>query len=139
MQGRSLVCRPMSAVSDTAVSPAFDADIGARMRLFRRGCRKTLSEVAAALEITPQQLQKYESGRNRISAGRLFALAQVLGVPVASFYEELGEPPVHEFAQLLTTLQIRALVLSFARIEDAATRKQLIGLIETLAAKSSQG
>lgn len=112
-----------------------DAHIGARIRLFRRGSQKTLSEVAAALKITPQQLHKYESGRNRISAGRLYALAQILGVPVARFYDDLEDAPVQEFAQLLATLQMRALVLSFARIEDKATQKQVLALVEVLAAR----
>ena len=39
--------------------------------------------------VTFQQIQKYESGQNRISAGRLYEICQVLGVPIASMFEDM--------------------------------------------------
>jgi transcriptional regulator with XRE-family HTH domain len=43
--------------------------------------------LAQALGITFQQIQKYEAGKNRMSAARLYEICQVLGVPIASLFE----------------------------------------------------
>jgi len=62
-----------------------DAHVGERIR-FRRGlCSLSQEELAAKLGVSPQQLQKYETGINRISASRLFECSQVLDVPVSCF------------------------------------------------------
>lgn len=59
---------------------ANDINIAIRMRKLRYARGLTQSDVAAALGISFQQYQKYEQGRNRISAARLVAIAQILGV-----------------------------------------------------------
>ena len=48
----------------------------------------TQSALAEQMGLTFQQLQKYESGANRISASRLWEIAQILNVPVVWFFEE---------------------------------------------------
>ena len=50
------------------------------------------SQLADALGITFQQIQKYEKGINRISAGRLFEIANLLGVPITFFFEGGPQP-----------------------------------------------
>ncbi|MCX8666962.1 helix-turn-helix transcriptional regulator [Acetobacteraceae bacterium B3987] len=66
-----------------------DAHVGRRIRLLR-GLRKYSQEkLAKALGITFQQVQKYERGANRVGAGRLYELAQILEVPVGFFFDEL--------------------------------------------------
>jgi transcriptional regulator with XRE-family HTH domain len=67
-----------------------DHHIAARMRERRTMLGLTLQQVAGMLGITYQQLYKYEKGVNRISAGRLHALARALGVDIGYFYEGLG-------------------------------------------------
>ena len=47
-------------------------------------------EVAAACGVRFQQIQKYEAGTNRVSAARLWKVAEILGVPVGYFFEGLG-------------------------------------------------
>jgi transcriptional regulator with XRE-family HTH domain len=56
----------------------------------------TQQELAARLRVSYQQMHKYETGLNRISAGRLFQIAQVLEVPTSFFFEayECGGTPV---------------------------------------------
>jgi transcriptional regulator with XRE-family HTH domain len=49
-------------------------------------------QLAAALGVSYQQLQKYEQGVNRIGAGRLQQLAEILGVPVGCFFEDFPIP-----------------------------------------------
>ncbi len=64
-----------------------DMHIGKRVRLRRQILALTQTDLAARLNISYQQLQKYETSANRISASRLYQIAQVLGVPVEYFFE----------------------------------------------------
>src|SRR3954451_3348987 len=65
-----------------------DALIGRRMRERRLTLGITVQELAAVLGLPHQQLHKYETGANRLSAGRLYQLAEALGVEVAYFFGE---------------------------------------------------
>src|SRR6478609_5167889 len=65
---------------------ALDALVGKRARERRRALGLTVQELAAVLGVPYQQLHKYETGANRLSAGRLFLLAEALGVEVAHFF-----------------------------------------------------
>ena len=65
-----------------------DKHIGRRIRALRVILGMSQEKLAEALGITFQQVQKYENGTNRVSAGRLHHLASVLGVPVGRFYED---------------------------------------------------
>lgn len=71
-----------------------DLHVGNRVRQRRRLIGMTQQALAEAVNIRFQQIQKYESGANRISASRLWELANALRVPVPYFYEGLGEPAV---------------------------------------------
>ncbi|MCB2082368.1 MAG: helix-turn-helix transcriptional regulator, partial [Rickettsiales bacterium] len=60
--------------------------IGKRVRRFRQMTGYSLQEVANGIGVSYQQLQKYETGRNRISASMLFEVAQLLNIPVIQFF-----------------------------------------------------
>ena len=62
-----------------------DVEIGQRIRAQRLLCRLSQTELADAIGVTFQQVQKYEQGVNRVGAGRLARIAEVLSVPVAFF------------------------------------------------------
>jgi transcriptional regulator with XRE-family HTH domain len=66
---------------------AIDADIGARMRERRSALALTQAALGEKLSVTFQQIQKYESGVNRVSAARLFEICEVLDVSLASMFE----------------------------------------------------
>src|SRR5262249_53730629 len=66
-----------------------DRHVGRRLRMRRMIVGMSMREVGEALEITPQQVQKYEIGTNRIGAGRLQQFAKVLGVSIEFFFEGL--------------------------------------------------
>ena len=68
-----------------------DLHVGKRLRQRRRLLGMTQQKLAEAVSIRFQQIQKYESGANRISASRLYTLAKALDVPVAYFYEGLED------------------------------------------------
>jgi transcriptional regulator with XRE-family HTH domain len=68
-----------------------DTHLGKRLRRRRRLLGQTQQQLANAVGIRFQQIQKYECGANRISAGRLYQLARALQVPVGYFYDGLDD------------------------------------------------
>jgi len=78
-----------------------DNNVGARIRERRIMLGLTQQQLAELIGVTYQQAHKYERGINRVSAGRLYEIAHVLGAPITYFYEGLGEKspqpePVHQ-------------------------------------------
>jgi transcriptional regulator with XRE-family HTH domain len=69
-----------------------DLHVGKRLRMRRLMLDMSQTDVATALGVTFQQLQKYEKGANRVSASRLQHLSQFLQVPVPFFFEGLSGP-----------------------------------------------
>lgn len=67
--------------------------IAARLRVARHEAGLSQEQVAGALGLSFQQVQKYEKGKNRISPGRLVVLAEIYGKPVTWFYEDLRQVP----------------------------------------------
>lgn len=66
-----------------------DARVGARICSRRKFLRLSQKQMAERLGITFQQVQKYEKGMNRIGAGRLYSIANILGVDVSYFFNEI--------------------------------------------------
>jgi transcriptional regulator with XRE-family HTH domain len=66
-----------------------DFHIGKRVRRRRRLLGLTQQQLALACGVRFQQIQKYECGANRVSAGRIWRLAQALDVPVSYFFDGL--------------------------------------------------
>lgn len=77
---------------------ALDATIGRKIRLRRTMLGLTVDEVGAFIGVGGQQVYKYELGTSALSAAALFGLAQGLKVPVAYFFEELGDSQLIEIA-----------------------------------------
>ncbi len=75
--------RPTNRANDT------DRHVGTRIRERRIMLGLSQQQMADLIGVTYQQAHKYERGINRISAGRLYEIAQVLGVPVSYFFEGL--------------------------------------------------
>lgn len=64
-----------------------DRLVGARLRVLRVAENRALADLGADLGISHQQLQKYETGANRMSAGMLWQAAQIFGVRVDAFFD----------------------------------------------------
>jgi transcriptional regulator with XRE-family HTH domain len=64
-----------------------DKHIGARMRDGRLSLNMSQTDLGKKLGVTFQQIQKYESGRNRISAARLYVVCKTLNVSLSSMFE----------------------------------------------------
>lgn len=69
-----------------------DVHVGKRLKVRRSLLGLSQEKLADAVGLTFQQIQKYERGTNRISAGRLYQLSVPLGVPVEYFFEQLDAP-----------------------------------------------
>ncbi len=106
-----------------------DADrfVGQRLRLGRRELGLTQEALAALLGVTFQQVQKYEAGHSRMSAGRLLEIAQALGKPVGWFYEPFE---ISESADGSRGRDLQALDLK----RDARRLVEEIGDVESLQA-----
>jgi transcriptional regulator with XRE-family HTH domain len=96
-------------------------------------------QLAEMLGLSFQQLQKYESGFNRVSASRLYQLAQVLRVPITWFYEDIDcnarKPKSWEPAEPshVSDRELVQFVRAYHRIKDASTRFYLRGVLAALA------
>ncbi len=75
----------------TSRAKEVDRFVGGRIRERRIMMGLTQQEMAELIGVTYQQAHKYERGINRVSAGRLYVIAQALGVPVSQFYEGLED------------------------------------------------
>src|ERR1700744_3568106 len=67
-----------------------DIQVGSRVRIRRMLVGMSQERLGNLLNLTFQQVQKYEKGVNRIGAGRLFVGGRILGVPIEYFYEGVG-------------------------------------------------
>jgi len=102
-----------------------DVHVGKRIRHRRWTIGITQQQLAEKVGIKFQQIQKYETGMNRVSASRLWDISEVLGVPVAFFFEGLdGKTPAADDAQdILADKEALQLVRSYYAIPEAQRRR----------------
>jgi transcriptional regulator with XRE-family HTH domain len=119
----------------------FDIEIGRRIRVQRTLHGATQTELAGAIGITFQQIQKYENGTNRVSAGKLFQIARFLGVPVAVFFDGLetgtsansqSAPGYQKLLSFVTSAEGERLYRAFAQIRKKETQRTLLRMVESL-------
>ena len=69
----------------------FNIHLGKKLRMRRLSLGLTQTKVAQAINVTFQQIQKYEKGTNGVSSSRLMQLSQFLKVPITYFYEDFRD------------------------------------------------
>ncbi len=113
-----------------------DRHVGARIRERRTMLGLSQQQLAQMIGVTYQQAHKYERGFNRISAGRLYDIAVVLGVPISWFFEGLAPD---EETQATTPRQRMCLELArnFAAIDNLKHQEALSNMARALAAQSA--
>ena len=79
----------------------FNKHLGNKLKLRRLALGLTQTKVAKAINVTFQQIQKYEKGTNGVSSIRLLQLANYLKVPINYFFEDFSEYLVNLYAPLL--------------------------------------
>jgi hypothetical protein len=89
--------------------------------------------------VTFQQVQKYESGTNRIGAGRLQHIASIQQVPISFFFEGAPGPtsildePCDDVSGFLATPEGFALTKAYKQIENAKLRRSIVALVKQMA------
>ena len=120
-----------------------DKHVGIRLRMRRTLLGLSQTALADSLDLTFQQVQKYEKGSNRIGASRLYQISRVLDVPVSYFFEEMDEglatastPPQDADAPERDTMLRREtleLVRAYYKIEAPMVRRRMRELIKAMA------
>lgn len=120
-----------------------DKHVGSRVRMRRMMLGMSQEKLGDALDLTFQQVQKYEKGTNRIGASRLQQISRILQVPVSFFFEGapagseahglLEAPSPSYVSDFLATSDGLALTKSFMRIKDPKLRRRIVDLVEQIA------
>jgi transcriptional regulator with XRE-family HTH domain len=126
-----------------AAANEVDVYVGSRVRIRRQFIKMTQAKLGQALGLTFQQVQKYETGINRMGASRLQQASQILQVPVSWFFEDApasnrmpAETPNADSPNLLmdflATAEGRALINAFSKIKEPKVRRNVVQLVESL-------
>lgn len=120
-----------------ANSKHIDVQVGKLVRARRLAIGMPQTELAEALGLTFQQIQKYERGSNRISAANLFEIARKLDVPLTSLFEGLDDSgeqrsPLSEFSDFIELPGSQILAQAYVGL-SAKQRKMLVELARSMA------
>jgi transcriptional regulator with XRE-family HTH domain len=119
---------------------AEDIEIGRKIRALRLQRGLSQSDLARGIGLTFQQVQKYEKGTNRVSAGRLHNIADLLEVQITFFYRGMGvRTKANETRNagiaLIQTKGAMRLLRAYASISSRATKYALVVLAESAGIK----
>ncbi|MBB3937998.1 transcriptional regulator with XRE-family HTH domain [Aureimonas phyllosphaerae] len=109
-----------------------DVHVGARLRLVRTSRRLSLEELGRQIGVTYQQIQKYETGSNRISAATLYRISQLFEISPTFFFEGLTSQGETDEAATPSPEVVQS-SLALGRIPDGEIRHRLRLLIDALA------
>ncbi len=130
---------------------AIDMHVGKRVRLRRTLLGMSQEQLGAELNITFQQVQKYERGANRISASRLWDISQILDVPISYFFDDMSENTMRSLPRwvsrgdvmdAMTSQPLKdpmarretlELVRAYYTIEKPAVRKRIAEMVKSIA------
>jgi transcriptional regulator with XRE-family HTH domain len=121
-----------------------DKHVGARIRTRRLMLGMSQTALAQGLDLTFQQIQKYEKGINRVGASRLQQIAHILRVPVEFFFEGApgvpggkadapDAPSLAHVSEFLATPDGLTLLAGFVKIRSAKLRRSIVELVSYLA------
>lgn len=130
------------------VANPIDVHVGARVRLRRTLLGMSQEKLGEAVNLTFQQIQKYERGANRIGASRMYELSRVLDVPVSFFFDDMPDDiktpegvraralEAHDQSSYepdpLARRETLELVRAYYKIIDPKVRKRLFELTKSL-------
>src|SRR2546425_3177417 len=120
-----------------------DLEVGQRLRIQRLSSGLSQTSLAEQLGVTFQQVQKYEKGVKRVGVGRLTKIAQVLGVPVSTFFgaHDAGALDRSDRGTASSPLKLLAvpgalrLLRAYAKLTDGNARRFIVVLVEEIAAR----
>ena len=120
-----------------------DLHVGAKLRQRRKSLGMSQQRLGEEIDITFQQVQKYERGANRVSASKLYEMSQVLNIPVTFFFDGYGNTAENEtflpsqseqnVQAFLSTSEGLEIAETFPRIKSAKLRRRIADLMRALA------
>ena len=111
-----------------------DVHVGGRVRACRTLIGMSQEELGKPVGLTFQQIQKYETGRDRIAASRLWQFSLILGQPISWFFEGIGERK-RKVGDLLAKRETLKFVRYFSAC-DPDVQKHLAAMINAVAGKA---
>jgi transcriptional regulator with XRE-family HTH domain len=116
-----------------------DVAVGRNVRIWRMNRGFSQAQLARRLGVTFQQVQKYETGSNRIGTSRLVMIAAILDIPIPALLEEAqGADPAGSLLALIDDRRSFRLAQAFAAIADRDARLSIVNLVEKVAATVPQ-
>ncbi len=117
-----------------------DKYVGSRVRMRRLMLGMSQEKLADAIDLTFQQVQKYEKGTNRMGSSRLQQIANVLQVPVTFFFEGVPNPSnkgsttsqLAFMSGFLATADGLALARAFMRLSSDTLKRDIVRLVNTI-------
>ncbi|WPX96414.1 helix-turn-helix domain-containing protein [Candidatus Bandiella euplotis] len=122
-----------------------DIHVGRKLKEKRLERGITQDDLAGSVNLTFQQVQKYEKGINRISSSKLYDFAKFLDIDVSYFFQGLDDYKIHnqeqlyasdkvanDFGATVKNREIESLVQAFKCVSNAEVRKNIISLVKTL-------
>jgi transcriptional regulator with XRE-family HTH domain len=108
--------------------------VGRRLRERREALGMSQSRLGRHLGLTFSQIQKYEKGANRVGAGRLYQIAEFVGVTPAYFFEAVDNEVASRTVRnnVHARDEVSRLNEAFMMIEDVETRKSVVALVRSL-------
>lgn len=113
------------------MSHPVDIHVGQRIRQRRWAIGMTQQQLAEAVGIKFQQIQKYETGMNRVSASRLWDIAQALRVSINFFFEDVSDTQQPESDMMMSNKETLDLLRTYYTIPETQ-RKRLFDLARAL-------
>jgi transcriptional regulator with XRE-family HTH domain len=115
-----------------------DIELGESIRAHRLIAGMSQSDLAGRLGVSFQQVQKYESGTNRVGAGRLPQIAEIFDIPIGALFDahaktSTGKRPGTTPVKLLPDRGTLKLLNAFGGIAHRQIRHSLIDLVDTIA------
>lgn len=121
--------------------------VSRRLKMRRMMLGLSQNDLGSAVDVSIQQVQKYEKATNRISSGKLHAFAKVLKVPIDYFFDqrddssntignmfaEESESYVADDNEAVTEREIISLIKAFSDVRSVQSRKKIVELVKTMA------
>jgi transcriptional regulator with XRE-family HTH domain len=124
------------AKSDPRSPSPVDVAVGRNVHFWRLARGLSQTQLADRLGVTFQQVQKYETGHNRVSMGRLVKTAAVLRIPISALFE--GTEADGQLLALISDSRSFRLAHAFAAIKNNRARLSLANMVEKIAASVPQ-
>tara|TARA_B100001540_G_C15781253_1_gene631138 strand:- start:929 stop:1297 length:369 start_codon:yes stop_codon:yes gene_type:complete len=117
----------------------FNIHLGKKLRMRRLSLGLTQTKVANAINVTFQQIQKYEKGTNGVSSSRLIQLSNFLKVPITYFFEDYGDYDTssQQNSSETTDLNYSFLMKTFSRLDEQQKMKIIQVLKNTTSLKET--